>query len=566
MINKNNLKNFFFIHCILISICVFIITLILFNHIYKNNINNIKKNLDACAEILKPNLIKMINNTNFKEIYDIKNSKITIINPDGEFLASNFDTSKTNKKNDYDIIQSKVLLKGDNVETFNATTSTINFTISLYTDKKLIGFARLTEYTDNVYGLISKTKKFILLEILLIFLLNFIFYKLLFSYFVAPLKSLSFTLERVKNGDLSTKLFIHPNEKFHELFDEFNNALDYIYHTFTILTTRKQEFESIVNNIDAEFFIINKEGKIILANNKFRAANPIILDDKNKYWQIIKNREIKLLIDKCQIEQKTLIQEIELPDKIILANTTFIPNENEIVGIFYDITQIKNLEQIKKDFISNVSHELRTPLTAIKGFAETLRDSATSEQLQYLNIIERNAERLIALVNDLLTLSELEKNKFKLEKKPFDIINLMNNVITIFQPTASKKQLALIPDFQASKIIITADESKIEQLLINLIDNAIKYTDKGMIKISVSSDDKKIAIQIQDTGLGIPNEHINRIFERFYVVDKSRSKKSGGTGLGLAIVKHITVLHDGKITVKSLPNQGTTFSIELPII
>jgi two-component system phosphate regulon sensor histidine kinase PhoR len=234
------------------------------------------------------------------------------------------------------------------------------------------------------------------------------------------------------------------------------------------------------------------------------------------------------------------------------------------VVILYDITEMKNVEKIKKDFVVNVSHELRTPLTAIKGFVETLEESVEDENRNFVEIIKRNTDRLINIVEDLLVLSELEEKGTTLELEELQLKEMVERILKIFEPRMKEKGLGLELHVKGSAPRIMADAFKLEQALINLIDNAVKYTEKGTIAISLRYQDSQVMIEIKDTGIGIPEEHIPRLFERFYVVDKSRSKRLGGTGLGLSIVKHIVLLHNGTLQVKSLPSQGTTFSISLP--
>jgi len=270
------------------------------------------------------------------------------------------------------------------------------------------------------------------------------------------------------------------------------------------------------------------------------------------------------LIKRGLEEKKNLIEEIALGEKIFLTSIAFIPSMNEISLIFHNITEIKRLEKIKKDFVLNVSHELRTPLTAIKGFIETLDEEIDAKHKHYLDILKRHTDRLINIVQDLLSLSKLEEKDVELNIEQVNLKSLIGEVLILFKNKIKEKGLSLrlaLEDISP----IRGDTFKLEQMFINLIDNAVKYTDKGGIEISLKEEDKYVVIGIKDTGIGIPDKDINRIFERFYVVDKSRSRKLGGTGLGLSIVKHIVLLHNGKIDVESVPGKGTKFTIRLPI-
>ena len=231
----------------------------------------------------------------------------------------------------------------------------------------------------------------------------------------------------------------------------------------------------------------------------------------------------------------------------------------------HDITELRALEKTKKEFVVNVSHELRTPLTAIKGFLETIETRAEEENRPYLEIIRRNTDRLISIVEDLLVLSELEERGPKIDKTALDMKPLAESILKLFEKRARDKGLSLALEVPASLPPIQADAGQMEGLLLNLVDNAVKYTENGAVKVRLSVRDGQLAIEVEDTGPGIGEDHLPHVFERFYVVDKSRSKKLGGTGLGLSIVKHIALAHKGTVSVRSRVGEGTTFSVIMPL-
>lgn len=240
-----------------------------------------------------------------------------------------------------------------------------------------------------------------------------------------------------------------------------------------------------------------------------------------------------------------------------------------LIGFFHDITEEKRVEAIKRDFVANVSHELRTPLATIKGCSETLLAGAMDDGMalkEFLAIIDKHASRMTNLIEDLLTLSMLESQQIPLNRELIDIKGVVKGVILGFEKIARDKGLKMILDMSPDIPMIRADRVRIEQVFVNLVDNAIKYTNEGEIRIIAREEHKEhIRVDIKDTGIGIPEKDIPRIFERFYRVDKGRSRELGGTGLGLAIVKHIIQGHNGKIWVTSSPDKGTTFSFILPV-
>jgi two-component system phosphate regulon sensor histidine kinase PhoR len=229
---------------------------------------------------------------------------------------------------------------------------------------------------------------------------------------------------------------------------------------------------------------------------------------------------------------------------------------------------LKQLDRVRTDFVANVSHELKTPLTLIKGYIETLEDRAMDNKkaaIKFISIIKEHADRLGHIVDDLLSLSELELSDDSVHKSEFDLKKLIDEVSLGFGHALAEKKQKLNVSSKGSDFRIKADLGKIEQIFVNLIDNAVKYTkESGRIEISLCEQDQMVCVTVQDNGIGIPKEHRDRVFERFYRVDKARSRELGGTGLGLSIVKHIVLAHNGKIAIESEPNKGTTVSVKLP--
>jgi len=232
------------------------------------------------------------------------------------------------------------------------------------------------------------------------------------------------------------------------------------------------------------------------------------------------------------------------------------------------IDNLGKMGQMKTDFVANVSHELKTPLTSIKGFIETLEDGAIDDKenaKRFVSIIKKHTDSLSRIIDDLLSLSELELGRDRLGKTEFDLKILIEEITLGFGHALNKKNQDLRQNFIGKDFTIYADKVKIEQIIVNLLDNAIKYTgEKGKIAIDVKEAKEAFLLSVKDNGIGIPDEHLSRIFERFYRVDKARSRQLGGTGLGLAIVKHIVLLHNGEVKIKSQVNKGTEVIISLP--
>ena len=239
--------------------------------------------------------------------------------------------------------------------------------------------------------------------------------------------------------------------------------------------------------------------------------------------------------------------------------------------VMNDVTQLRHLENVRRDFVANVSHEIKTPLTAIKGFVETLQQGTVedrAEQERFLGIVLKHVNRLGAILEDLLALSRMEQENGTEEVRLSTgrIKEVIQTAIQVCQPKAAARDITISVD-AAEDLSANLDATLLEQAFVNLIDNAVKYSDDGsQVRISAAQEKREVTIKFADQGSGIPNKHLPRLFERFYRVDKARSRKLGGTGLGLAIVKHIVQAHGGHITVESSLGQGSTFTVHLPSI
>ena len=283
-------------------------------------------------------------------------------------------------------------------------------------------------------------------------------------------------------------------------------------------------------------------------------------------------------IDKLSIGNPNVSfeSEIKFPNSLICSfNCSIMTAANDplkfygVVIIIQDVTEIRKLENMRRDFVANVSHELKTPLTSIKGFVETLKDGGVEDSKirnKFLDIINIETDRLFYLIQDILALSEIENKKNLKELQTIDIVKVIDDAIELLSEHAIKKDID-IKFYKNSDKVISGDEKWFVQMIINLLDNALKYTpEKGLVEINLYEEMDNIIIKIRDTGFGIPKEDLARIFERFYRVDKARTREIGGTGLGLAIVKHIILSLGGSIEVESELGKGTEFTINLPIV
>lgn len=377
-------------------------------------------------------------------------------------------------------------------------------------------------------------------------------------------------LEAISAGNWQFRFEPKEKEKLTLTQYIFNVLMDNLAGKQRQLVEENKEQQHLLAETEEAWALADKEGKILKANPSFKRLFESLLIEGKYCWQVIRSTDFLRLWEEFQRTGERREGEIWIAQRPFVARIFFLKKdadkEGKIALLLKDISPEKNLEKIKRELVAHISHELRTPLTIIKGYLETLEEEKLDEiSLSFIVRIKDNVDRLERLVRDLLTLAELESQQELAARERVNLEELAKNVINQFENVAKEKNLFLRLELSAEIPSVWGDAFKLEQMLTNLVDNALRYTDKGGVTVRLEKGEKEVLITVQDTGIGIAPEHLGRIFERFYVVDRSRSRKFGGTGLGLSIVKHIVLLHGGKIEVKSSPGSGTTFTVSLPI-
>jgi len=340
------------------------------------------------------------------------------------------------------------------------------------------------------------------------------------------------------------------------------------------LQTQTQQ-EALFDSMAEGLLLLDDAARVQLANRAFHQLFGVTTDIRGKtIMEALRLHELTELVDALGSQKQVLGRELKLsrPNELFLqVNGSAIfdgaAHRHGTILVFHDLTRLKQLERTRQEFVANVSHELRTPLSLIRGYVETLLDGAKDNPeiaAKFLQTIERNAERLQLLIEDLLTISELESGRVRLNLQPVSLKDLTDSVVADFQARADAKQMVLINE--VPELSARADADRVEQVLCNLIDNAIKYgRTQGKVVISARPvNGGQVEVSVRDDGPGIPSESLERVFERFYRVDKARSREQGGTGLGLSIVKHIVQNHGGRAWAKSELGHGTVFNFTLP--
>jgi two-component system phosphate regulon sensor histidine kinase PhoR len=375
----------------------------------------------------------------------------------------------------------------------------------------------------------------------------------------------------LSRGEIEKRLFLRNAGEFSEIADNLTAMSSKLQGMMAQSEEEKSRLNVILKSVPDALLIIEARGAIILSSSSAKDFFGDAPMAGMQFIDVVRNHEFSDLVDEVK---KTLTPgmtnfRIDFPEEKYLSVrvSPLFYKERELSGfvaVFHDITQIEKLEQVRKDFVANVSHELKTPITAIKGFADTLLEGAVDDKenaLRFIQTIKSNSERINSLVDDLMTISKIELGVIKVEKSLIDVTEVFETVSELFQDKAKAKGLFLQASPDPDILQINADKNRLIQILTNLVDNAIKFTEKGGVTFGTEKDDDRAVIFVKDTGMGVPAKYLPRLGERFFRVDPARSRKMGGTGLGLAIVKHLVKAHGWNMQIESVHGQGSKVSI-----
>ncbi len=391
------------------------------------------------------------------------------------------------------------------------------------------------------------------------------------SWLFAPLLQLSATLFALSNGVFQKNPRIRSFQEIETLGEVVHEMADQTAEKLQDAEKNRLKTEAILSGMMEGVVVLDRQGKIVLTNlafeNMFDLSRATL--SGRYHYEVIRHHQLNLLIEAVRKKQQPISMEIGFDrarSYFEVHATPILDASSWIVLVFHNITEIKRLEQVRSDFIANISHELKTPLSVIKGYLETVTDEWNEDAektKEYLEILRQQTDRMQNIVSDLLQLSRIESGTDSVCKEAIWVKEYTEKILLSFTPIAKKKAIQLL--FWGNDFCFWADTEKLCRALSNLLDNAIKYTPSGgKVILEVAEAGEEVSLSVLDTGIGIPKVDQARIFERFYRVDRARSRDLGGTGLGLSIVKHIVDAHEGKVTVQSEMGQGTRFTITLP--
>lgn len=514
------------------------------------------------------------------ELASFSSTRITIVDADGSVLADS-DEESINMDNHLTRPEIKSVTQeqpGSAIRYSNTVNEDMLYVAVPYTNEHIKdGYIRLALPLYDLNTVIRRVQYALLAGLLGVLAVTLGLSLKLSTSFTRPLEEMVDVAGRISQGDLGSRIYQSRQDELGELGSAINSMADSLQKKMVEISTGRDRLDAILSTMVDGIFVFDKDGKAVMAN----PAAEEMFGTSGRSWlgrrdlEIVRNAELHEKLQTVRRERHVLEHRIRVmfPQKRELT-VTLVPvstsgqEKSGVLAVFHDITHLRRLEEMRADFAANVTHELRTPLTAIRGFAETIHDSAYDDSestRRFAMIIQREAVRLGILIDDVLTLSQIESGKTEILLSEVNLRSMLAEVMEMFTGRLDNHTVEI--NVEESVPPVYADKNLLRQALSNLLDNALKYTPHGgYVNVGAEEEGKNVRIFVRDNGIGIPQEAQKRIFERFYRVDRARSRRLGGTGLGLAIVKHIVEAHKGTLHLSSSEGKGTEVGITIDAV
>ncbi len=516
--------------------------------------------------------------TAVKELGSEIKTRITIVDIDGNVIAdSEKDPSDTESHSTRPEIKEAYLGNIGKSVRYSSSLKTEMMYVAIpilenhdvaYVLRLAVPISHINALTRNIWKMFFSAS---LAGLLVAFLISTIFSRRI----TKPIEEVSYAAKKISCGNYDLKVPLRPPYETKILAESFNRMAENLQETVGKLKEETDKTRAVLASMAEGLIAVDQNCHVVMMNFAAEKLFKIRQEETlgKHLLEVLRNRELHDLINEVLKTRKGSTREIKIntyDERIFWINVVPIDKENNLdaVAVMRDITELKRLEKMKSDFVSNVSHELKTPLTSISGFAETLLDGAykSEENCRYfLRIIKQETDRMTRLINELLYLSRIEKPDFSIPKRPVNIASVVNKAVKLLQKNIDDKGHLLNLRLPENLGPVTGDEDSVLEIIINLLDNAIKYTPEGgNITVEIEDESDFISISVADNGIGIAGDELERIFGRFYRVQGPGITSASGTGLGLAVVKHLVESLNGKISVESQLGKGSTFKVSLP--
>jgi two-component system, OmpR family, phosphate regulon sensor histidine kinase PhoR len=577
-VKRNLFYKIFFSYLVIICLSFFILNIFLSSEIKKVLTSKIETEMLTYAELIDLNSPQEISHQ-LKNVARISNSRVTLIDVRGRVFA---DSEKDialldNHFNRSEVQEARLRGAGKSVRHSDSLgVDMLYVAVPIKQNEAITGYVRLARSLHDVQNVIEKVYQSIFMAIIIVVICSLII-ALIFSHrLTAPIKAMERFTERLRQGTPEGAILLRTSDETKKLAENINYLVEELQSKIRMVNEEKSKLMAAFTSMT--------EGVLILAaDDKIEFVSPALANIlAGQYGDItgrtlmeaFRNVELQKAFQKFKETNAAVSREITLGniDPVIMSVSISpvhsYPGAEKVMVVFHDVTRLKKLEMIRTDFVANVTHEIRTPLTAIIGYLETIHSRVidnTEDTKRFVDVMLKQAQRLNRLVEDLLTISKIELGEISFYFEDIAFSDVLSGVLPLVEPKARIKNIALTNLVPEKLVPIRADKDRLVQIIINILDNAIKFTpENGKIVISAEESANFVRVKVTDTGIGVPREEIDRLGERFYRVDKTRSRELGGTGLGLSIVKHLMIAHGGKMEIESQLGRGTTVSLFFP--
>ena len=576
---KNLFYKIFFSYLVIISLSFLLLDLFLREEVEKNLTSQIETEMMSYAKIIDLSPREKVTEQ-IGEMANISNCRVTLIDARGKVFADSEKdvTQMENHSNRPEVQEARLKGSGKSVRfSSSLNIDMLYVAVTIRNGEKINGYVRLARPLHDVQKVIQKMYESILGASAIAVIVSLLI-ALFISYRLAePIRAMERFTEKLRQGEPVGAILLNTADETKKLADNINFLVEELKDKIRIANEEKSKLMTALTSMTEGVLIINAQGLIEFVSPVLGDMLSVRYEDVfgKTLMEAFRSAELQKILTEFKRTGENITREITLDmAEVVILNVSVsavhgYPQEDKTMIVFHDVTRLKKLEKVKEDFVANVTHEIRTPLTAIIGYLETIKNGAIvniDETKKFVDIILNQAERLNRLVEDLLTLSHIELKELKFNFENVSINAAITNVISLVETKAKEKKITIHNNVRENFPMIRADKDKLTQIFVNILDNAVKFTpESGRITIVAKEADAYTAVSISDTGIGVPRDEIQRLGERFYRVDRSRSRDLGGTGLGLSIVKHLMIAHGGRMEIESELGRGTTVSLLFPL-
>ena len=576
---KNIFYKIFFSYLVIICLSFFLLDLFVRDEIKNVLTSKVETELFSYAQLLDlSSSVKIAQQ--LKQIAKISDSRVTLIDARGKVLADSEKESSLmeNHLNRPEVQEARLKGMGRSVR-FSSTIGIdmLYVAIAIKDGRETTGYIRLARSLHDVQSVIEKVYQSFFLAMIIVGIVALVI-ALIFSYsLAAPILAMERFTEKLRQGHPVGTILLETADETKKLADNINYLVDELQSQIRVANEEKSKLMTAFTSMTEGILILNAEDKIEFVNQALSNIFSEQYGDINgkTLMEAFRNADLQKAFLDFKQTRINVFCEITLGNiepvilSVSISAVHGYPEEEKTMIVFHDVTRLKKLEQIRVDFVANVTHEIRTPLTAIIGYLETIKTGATvndNDAKRFIDISLKQAQRLNRLLEDLLVISKIELGELQFRFEEVSLRDALEGVIPLVEAKARLKKINIHNDVHENMPFIRADRDRVAQILVNVLDNAVKFTSEaGDVYIEAGQNDNDAVLTITDTGIGISKEEVQRLGERFYRVDRSRSRDLGGTGLGLSIVKHLMIAHGGKMEIESQLGHGTKVSLFFPI-